>query len=181
MALRWGFKAEANWWSREMRSELGLRPADPLCPWTLAGYLGIPVMPLSAYAAEHPEAVGLFSSGAGQREFSAVTSAIGRRRFIIHNDAHDKKRQASNLAHEIAHALLMHPTHSVLNDQGNRNFIRDIEDEANWLGPALLISEEAALFIAGRMSVAEASDHYGASREVVQMRLNVCGARKRVA
>ena len=64
----------------------------------------------------------------------------GLRRTVIYNDAHDRKRQASDLAHEIAHALLHHPTHALLNAQGKRHYEREIEEEANWLGPALLIS-----------------------------------------
>ena len=106
----------------------------------------------------------------------------GRRLIIIHNDAHDRKRQASNLAHEIAHALLAHPTHLMLKQSGDRHYDKEIEDEASWLGPALLISEEAALHIVEtRMTMEQASHFYGATKEVIQMRLNVSGARRRVA
>jgi len=57
-----------------------------------------------------------------------------------------------------------------------------MEDEANWLGPALLISDEAALLIVKRQySLEQASDLYQASVEVVRFRLNVCGAFRRAA
>lgn len=164
-----------------MREELGLRPAAPLCPWKLAQYLHIPVFALSAYAGLHPQEVRYLMTGEGQKDFSAVTCMIGRKRLIIHNDAHDPKRQASNLAHEIAHALLDHPSHVAPTAQGARSFDKACEDEANWMGPALLISDEAALYIAANMSVDEASDYYKASKEVIQMRLNVTAAYKRVA
>ena len=36
----------------------------------------------------------------------------------------------------------------ILDDLGCRHFDKDLEEQANWLGPALLISEEAALHIA---------------------------------
>jgi Zn-dependent peptidase ImmA (M78 family) len=181
MGLRRGFKAEANWWARELRGELGLQPIDPLCPWRLCEYLDIPLIPLNRFAVTNPAQVAYLYSVVGQKEFSAVTLVHRRRRIVIYNDAHDRKRQASDLAHEIAHALLHHPTHALLSAQGNRHYEREIEEEANWLGPALLISDEAALRIAARMTIAEASEYYGATKEVVLMRVNVSGARKRVA
>ncbi len=180
MGLRRGFKSEANRWARELRGELGLRAADPLCPRKLSSFLDIPLTPLSAYSSSNPVDVAYLVSAAGQKEFSAVTYTEGVRRHIIYNDAHAPLRQNSDLAHEIAHALLQHPTHAVLTAQGKRHYEREIEEEANWLGPALLISEEAAL-LAARMSIDEASDYFAATRDVVQMRINVSGARKRVA
>ncbi len=54
--------------------------------------------------------------------------------------------------------------------------------ETNWLGPALLVSEEAAIHIAVQgMEINLASDRYGASPQLVRMRLNVTGATIRVA
>jgi len=181
MSLRRGFKAEANGWSRDLRGELGLRPIDPLCPRKLCQFLDIPLISLSQFAVTNPAQVAYLYSDKGQQEFSAVTLMRGRRRIVIYNDGHERKRQASDLAHEVAHALLHHPTHALLNAQGNRHYEREIEEEASWLGPALLISDEAAVHIVARMTIAAASDYYGASREVVQMRVNVSGARKRVA
>jgi Zn-dependent peptidase ImmA (M78 family) len=103
--------------------------------------------------------------------------------LIIHNDAHDRKRQAANIAHELAHALLIHPLQPLLNAQGERDqseSLKLIEEEASWLGPALLISEEAALNIARRgISIRDASERYGASEDVIRMRLNVTAAHKR--
>lgn len=180
MGLRRGFKTEANRWSRDLRGELGLRATDPLCPWKLCEFLDIPLTPLSHFQGRNPHDVAYLHSVAGQKEFSAVTLTSGLRRIVIYNDAHDRKRQASDLAHEIAHALLHHPTHALLNAQGKRHYEREIEEEANWLGPALLISEEAALQ-AARMTLDDASDYFRATRDVVLMRINVSGARKRVA
>lgn len=56
------------------------------------------------------------------------------------------------------------------------------EEEANWLGPALLISEEAALWIVRNgISKSEASAQYDVTEEVIQMRINLTAAIKRVA
>ena len=55
---------------------------------------------------------------------------------------------------------------------GKRAYDKEMEEEANWLGPALLISDEAAMHIAAMgLTIAKASDMYGASEPLVQMRL----------
>lgn len=181
MTLRRGFKVEANGWSRDLRRELGLPAEGPMCPRQLCDHLGLPLIELSKLEA-NPRYIAFFTGGPGRREFSAVTLQQGGKRWIVHNDGHDRGRQASNIAHEIAHALLRHPVPALLGEDGRRSHNPDHEEEANWLGPALLISDEAALFIVQtRMSVSNAAEFYGASRDVVQMRINVSGARKRVA
>ena len=114
--------------------------------------------------------------------FSALTVFRSYRRMIVHNDAHSKNRQASNISHELSHAILQHPPMEPFGDYGCRNFNKELEDEANWLGPALLISEEAALHIVKTgMTIPQAVNHYSVTKEVLSMRLNVTGARKRYA
>jgi Zn-dependent peptidase ImmA (M78 family) len=182
MALRRGFKAEANWYASSLRKELDIAPHLPLCPWQLAEHLGFPVFPLSAYIAVEPDAVAYLRSGKGQKDFSAVTLSAGQERFIVHNDAHDEKRQAADISHELAHGLLLHPPVAILDPSGRRNYDRAMEEEANWLGPALLVSDEAAMHIAALgLPISKASDMYGASEPLVRMRLNVTGAYQRVA
>jgi len=179
--FRRGFKTEVNGYAREFRADLGLSPHDSLCPWSLAEHLAIPVDPLSSYTSEIPEAVQYYASN-DSKSFSAITICDGYRRRIIHNDSHNRRRQASNIAHELSHGILGHMPMPVLDSNGCRHFNREQEDEANWLGPALLISEEAALHIAKLgMSIDDASDLYGATKDVITMRLNVTGAKKRVA
>lgn len=181
MALRHGFKAEANAWSRDLRNELGLSAQSPICTRRLCAYLELPLLELSKVEA-NPAHLAYFLSGDGRKTFSAVTLSVGGQRWIIHNDAHDGGRQAANIAHEIAHALLNHPIPTLFGEDGKHAHNEADEEEAKWLGPALLISDEAALFIVSSgMSVSQAATFYGTSREVVQMRINVCAARRRVA
>ncbi|EFO28607.1 putative toxin-antitoxin system, toxin component [Roseibium sp. TrichSKD4] len=76
-----------------------------------------------------------------------------------------------------------HPT-ALFDADGNRDFIRAIEDEAEWLGPALLVSEEAALFAyrqiqLGTETVQTLSDKWTISVDVINMRMNVVGAKRR--
>ncbi len=55
-----------------------------------------------------------------------------------------------------------------------------VEDHANWLGPAILISDEAALHILrSALSTETACAQYGVSAAVLRMRINASGARIR--
>lgn len=181
MGYRRGFKSEANATAREVRAELGLAALDPLDPLILAAHLEIPVLAISDLASDAPLAYHYFTvvdTGA----FSAVTVFDGARRTIVHNDAHATNRQASNLTHEMGHALLLHVPTAALDDRGCRLWNQNIEDEAQWLAGALLLTEDAALWIArGGISVSAAAQQFGISEQMVTYRLNVTGARKRIA
>jgi Zn-dependent peptidase ImmA (M78 family) len=182
MALRRGFKKEANDYSRDFRKELDLQPHSPLCPHKLASLLDIPIVSLSEVnrefqLGEHFHHV----TEVDQKCFSALTVFDRLRRLIVHNDSHHPKRQASNIAHELSHAILQHPPTQPFSDYGCRNFDKEIEDEANWLGPALLISEEAALYIVKKkIGIDQASELYGVTKDIIRMRINVTGAKKRM-
>jgi len=176
--LRRGFKTEANAHAATLRRELQLKAHEPLCPWRMAEHLAVRVIPLSEVEPYEPAGVR-YLLRRGKDLFSAVTIFVGRhgrKRLIFHNDGHAKTRQAANLAHELAHAILCHPP--------TAPFIADpiAEAEAHWLGPTLLVSEEAALHIAEQnLSPATAARIYGVSRSLLQMRLNVTGALTRIA
>jgi Zn-dependent peptidase ImmA (M78 family) len=181
MTLRRGFKTEANWYARQFRLELGLALHGPLCPWRLAEHLCVPVYKLSEFAERNPQAA-YFLNPEGLWEFSGATFISGRRRLIVINDGHSPKRQASDLSHELSHCILAHAPSLQSSITGPRQYDRTQEEEANYLGPALLISEEAALAIARRaITKTEASAEYSVTEEVIQMRLNLTGAFKRVA
>ncbi|MCJ2090965.1 ImmA/IrrE family metallo-endopeptidase [Methylobacterium sp. J-072] len=180
--LRRGFKSDANWHAIKAREELGLLPHAALCPRNLAIHLGYTVVELGSYIAHDASAVHYLQSAAGQKEFSAITIYCEVARLIIHNDAHHPHRQAANIAHELAHGLLIHKPSALQDRNGARLYNKEQEDEANWLGPALLISDEAALHIVETgQSHAEARRTYGVSDELLEMRLRVTAAHLRVA
>lgn len=180
MALRRGFKTEANSIARGMRSELGLPFSGALNPWKLAEHLAIPIITLSDMKDLAPKAVHHFSK-TDSSEFSAVTVFEGTRRIIVHNDSHTPGRQASDIAHELSHGILLHSPSPALNELGCRNWDENMEDEADWLSGALLISEEAALSIARKeMSIEEAAVFYGVSKKMINWRLRMTGAYNRV-
>ena len=174
--MRRGFKKEANEIAVGVRSELGLTSASPLDPWRLASYLEIPVLALSEFRRVAAGCTAHFSA-VEPDAFSAVTVFDGSRRLIVHNDMHATTRQASNLAHELAHGLLLHPPAPALDARGCRDWDDDIEQEANWLAGALLVSEAAALAIARKKtSLGVAANQYGVSLAMIRFRLNVTNA-----
>ncbi len=180
MGLRRGFKSEADQIAREIRSELGLAPAACLDPWHLARHLEIPIVGLSEVADTAPNAARQFGI-VDTAAFSAVTVFRGHVREIVHNDFHLPGRQASNVAHELSHGLLLHPPAPALNDLGLRDWDAALEEEANWLAGALLIPVEAAMFIARQgWSDELAAEKYKVSQRMVLFRMNVTAARRRV-
>ena len=65
---------------------------------------------------------------------------------------------------------------------GCRLWDQTVEDEATWLAGSLLLPVDAALAIArGGMSPSEAVAHSQVSEKMVRHRLNVTGAKLRVA
>ena len=178
MSLRRGFKAEANRYALDFRRGLNVPADGPLCPWRLAQSLGVPVENLSDVAKADLR-VAYFLGVRVSGKFGG-TFSLGEKRLIIINDGHTKKRQASDLSHELSHCILKHVPSDQIIKLGLRKYDATLEEEANWLGPALLISAEAALSIARRgLSLSEASDDYEVTEEIVQMRLNLTGASKR--
>ena len=180
MALRRGFKTEANDIAREVRAELGLRSAAPLDPFELATHLEIPVIGMSELSGDARSAVNYFSI-VDSSSFSAVTVFRGSLRVVIHNDTHSPGRQASNVCHETSHGLLLHSPTPAIDDRGCRDWDPQAEAEADWLCGALLVPDEAALNVVRRgLSISTAAQLYGVSNKMMKYRIGVTGARKRI-
>ena len=183
--LRWGFGTEANAWARDLRDEMNVARDAPLCPLELAEHLYVPVylgsqLPLDQRTRQ-------FLLGAvGRREVSAGVFYVGTTAVIVANDAFGPKRLASDIAHEIAHILLRHKPIGFSHKTGRHVYDQEAEDEAARLGPTLLVSEEAALLACelihgNETTLAELSDEWSVSTHVIQMRINLTGARQRRA
>ena len=178
--MKRGFKTEAKWIARQVRSELKICATDPLDPWMLADRLAIPLIRLSDIQDSAPGAFRYFTD-AGRSVFSAVTVFRGNRRLIVHNDSHSSARQASNVCHELAHGLLLHQPTPALDAQGCRHWNKEIEEEADWLSGVLLVPDEAAIAVVKNgISLDQAAPYYGVSVKMMNFRINVSGARKRV-
>jgi len=174
-----GFKTRANQLALEVRDGLGLEHASPICPWSLAEFLGIPIVSLRSLKQGAPAIAGHvdYLATRGSQFFSAITVFREHRRLIVHNDSHAPTRQRSNLAHELAHALLLHPPHPPFCENGKRVYDRVLENEAAWLGPVLLVPNEAARWAATcDLPESEAARHYGVSGDLMRFRLRMSGA-----
>lgn len=178
MGLRRGFKAEAEYYANQIRKELRLQPHSPLCPWKLAAHLEIPVYALSNYRHLANEEISLLLKLAANA-FSAVTLFFGVhncRRKIVFNDGNSRLRQTSDLAHELSHAILGHPSTKMFEDDPV------LDEEAKWMGPCLLVPKPAALWILRKkLTTDEITREYGVSPKLVQMRVQVSGAQIIVA
>lgn len=179
--LRRGFVSEANKWALDLRGELNLAPHDPMCPVRLAEHLGVPIIKLSGLPDCSERSLLLRK----QHDFSAAVCFDGSAAFILINDGHDPKRQISDIAHELAHVLLRHPPANPFHDNGIREFAPEHEAEAERLGPNLLLSNEAAvralrLTMSGQYSLSSLSDAWMITEQVIQMQINLSGAKHRV-
>ena len=181
MTFERGFKTEANAIALEVRPELGLKQQSPLCPWSLADHLHIPVLTLEVLANNNLDIAGHVDYLARREPqvFSAITIFDGVRRHIVHNHAHAPTRQRSDLAHELAHALLQHPPHPPFCTTGQRTYDSKLEAEAGWLGPVLLVPNEAARWaVANGMDEDSAGRHFGVSPGLINFRFRMSGARR---
>lgn len=180
--MKRGFKSECESIATAVRAEMGLAGHARLHSRDLAAHLDIPVHPLSAL-----DGNGVSAAIHYVTTNSAVLSAMTifpewprPRRVVIFNDGNSEARQNSDVAHELAHGLLMHePRAAIVN--GCRDYSKAHEDEAGWLSGCLLVPREAALAVArAGTPLAVAAEEYGVSMQMMTFRVNSTGARRQV-
>ena len=176
MGLPRGFKARADRIAVGIRHQMDLSDDAPMDLDALAVKLRLPIVPISTFADVCPADVAqLFEIDTGA--FSASLLQLDNCRIILVNDGHSSGRINSNIAHEIAHALLAHPPQPFDHIEGRR-FDKEIEDEADCLAGHILIPNEAARQIVRSGCDADtACDQYGVSQTMLEYRLNTSGAR----
>jgi Zn-dependent peptidase ImmA (M78 family) len=175
-----GFKKCAREIAAEIRGELCLGVLDPLDPWKLADHLIIPVWALSDYPpAVRAAVVQLRDRDTGS--FSGMLVFDGSRRVIIHNDGHTIARQRANIAHELAHALLLHQPHTLIEGEGPQ-FDAEQEEEARWLSGVLLVTDDYCVVCTRKqIPIPEAAERIGVSPQLMQWRVNMSGAKRRAS
>ena len=169
--LRRGFKAEAERISLRIRYKLGIPPQGRLDPDVVCRTYDIRLFKMSELDCD----TSIFR-GAANDKFSAMTVCAGLSRAIVHNDTHHPFRQRSNIFHELAHCFLGHQGCTILNDNGTRSYNSPFETEASYLGGALLLPKDAALYILRNGLKSEAQPMYGISKPMLEYRLRVSGA-----
>lgn len=180
MSVPRGFKAKADRIAVGVRLQVGLGPEAPIDLPILATHLNLTLVPVTDF----DEALPLHISQLVKTDiqaFSALLLPVGKgKRIILYNDRHSQARLNSSIAHEISHALLMHPPTLLFNHTGCRTFDRNIEDEANCLAGYILIPNKAAWnIVKSGMTPLAARERYGVSHDMLEFRLNASGARIR--
>ena len=176
MALRRGFKSEAERIAKRVRSELGMGVAQSVAPEELAQLLNIEVRAGDELIPrERFDELENLQRGA----FSACTlRPTADRVVVVYNPLSAKSRRSSDLAHELAHILLDHEL-SRIERLGDVTFLScDAiqEEEAAWLSGCLLLPRPLLLEEVRRGSSArEIAKKCGVSEDMAQYRLNVTG------
>ena len=180
--MKRGFKSNAEDIAMEIRAELNLDTNDGLDVLKLAEYLAIPIFTITQITRLVPRnSFAHYFSAVDTDSFSAVTVFHGYKRFIVHNENHHPNRQASNLAHEISHSLLEHSPTPIAGRDGRRYWNGEVEEEANWLGAALLVPRAGALkMVKANRTLAQIAVHFGVSESLCQWRIRQSGIDKQV-
>jgi hypothetical protein len=176
MALRRGFKSEAERIARRVRVDLGLSAAEPVAPELIAELLGIEVragdelLPRERFQELEDIQPDAFSACTLRPSLDRVV--------VVHNPLSPKTRQKSDVAHELAHMLLDHEL-SRVQRLGDITFLSCDpvqEEEAAWLSGCLLLPRALLLADVSRGAGAEEiARKHGVSERMAQYRLDVTG------
>lgn len=174
MTFTRGFKASCERLVGDVRTEMAVAEEHPIDMHALANHLEIPVYPLSDIVSISLDPLRDALLAEIYKSVSAFTVFEGARRTIVYNDEHQFPRHRSNMAHELAHALLLHPP-----ENSGLGVTQEAlhEREAAWLSGVLMLTANQAKTIATRrMSQRQAEDVFQLSAEMLRFRLNVTGA-----
>ena len=176
MALRRGFKSEAERTARRVQAELGMSSSQSVTPESLAELLGIEIRAGDELIPRH-RFVELEEIQSGS--FSACTFRPSPDRVVVvYNPLSAKSRRRSDLAHELAHTLLNHEL-SRVEKIGDVTFLSCDpiqEEEAGWLSGCLLLPRTFLLAEVRRGAGAkEIAKKAGVSERMAQYRLGVTG------
>jgi hypothetical protein len=172
-----GFKSDCERIAADVRRELSTPDEGPINLHALAEYLDIPLRPLDELVSAASMPLDTVLLEITYRSVSAVTVFEGKRRSVVYNERHSPGRHRSNLAHEFAHALLLHPPEG---STGLPALERINEAEAAWLGGVLLLTgDQAARIARAKVPTQLALEQYEISRDMLVYRLRTTGALKR--
>lgn len=171
-------KAELARHALELRAELGLDARTAFDPYQLAERYGIDVYQLSvldcAPAAAHftvPRSAALFGA----------LILLGTGAVIVENDAQDRLRRRSTMAHEMAYWVREHPFACPLMaaERGCGIADRELETEASEVAGHLLIPTAGAVRLAHRRTTdQDVAELFDVSVKMARWRMDSSGARR---
>jgi len=182
--MRRGFKAEAERKAASARADMGLAATDKLCPWQYAEYLGVLVYEASELDLEPEHASQLLVRDPDS--WSGMTLLDEGVHVVVLNSTHLAPRRASTLMHELAHIILEHaPAEVDVSPSGLvllSDYSTEQEDEADWLGAALLLPEPALILLRSQgYSIEAIAQKFGVSDQICHWRCRMTGVEKRMA
>lgn len=173
-----GFKNWCETVSLQRRRLLGLQPTDPLDPRKLAQSMKVAIHTSAEVPDLDPETRQAIK--ADSDSWSAFTMSDGARSVIVLHEEHRGGRVSSDLMHELAHILIGHsPGQLEISPNGAlmlHMYGKQQEDEATWLGGALLLPRVLLMSIRHqRLSDAVACTKFAVSQEMLNYRMRVTG------
>lgn len=182
MALRRGFKAEAERVAKDIWSAMSLTPNDGMDAVKLAEHVGCVVRP-----ADDLVDIGRLRKLHRIQDdafFACTFKLPGNRYAIVFNPLMSDRRRNSDVAHEVAHIVLRH-TFSRLERLGDVAFLscdKQQEDEAAWLSGCLLLPRFALLNdLRRRRKPNTIAANRMLSEKMVEYRIGVTGVEKQLA
>jgi len=182
LALRRGFKAEAERIATDVWTAMDLEPSDALDAVALAQHVGC-----SVHAADELVSIDRLRElyDIQSNAFFACTIPLPNgSSAVVYNPLMPDSRRNSDVSHEVAHILLDHSL-SRLERIGNVSFLscdKAQEDEASWLSGCLLLPRPALVHdLKKRRSHATIAEQRVLSIEMVEYRIRVTGAARQLA
>lgn len=179
MALRRGFKSEAERIADRIRRDAQLSTGVPVTPEILDTHLGVEIIagddlvPQTRFEELRALQVDAFSA--------CTLSPSEGRLVVVYNPLSKPGRRNSDVAHELAHILLGHEF-SRIETVGNVTFRScdpQQEEEAAWLAGCLLLPRGLLLQEVLRQKSAQAiAKEYQVSQDMAEFRIRVTGVRK---
>ena len=183
--LRRDYKSQCERRSAELRKSLGLTAACPLpasdlakrlgaTVWSAADIEGVSESDFRELTVEQPDS------------WSAFTICRGDNHLIVFNSAQSIPRINSVVMHELSHIILGHElTPAEITADGHlvpSNFDQNQEDEADWLGGALLLPRPALVQIRkNHLTDSEATETYLVSSQMLTWRFRMTGVDYQIA
>jgi hypothetical protein len=184
-ALERGFKAWAERTALTFRKELGLSADDPLPLDRLAEYLGVILWTPHNVPGMTKEILDQLLEH-DPWGWSGTSLQIDGRGIVIYNPKHSSGRQASDIAHELAHFILDHQPATIvlsadLDNVGMRSFNQKQEDEANCLAWTLLLPREGLIRAKiRRRTVEQIAAQFRVTKSLATYRINSTGVGKQL-
>ncbi|WP_240500050.1 ImmA/IrrE family metallo-endopeptidase [Sphingomonas montana] len=155
-----------------------------LCPWEFADTLSAMVFGADELDLELEHATQLLRTDPDS--WSGMTLLEEGTHVVVLNSTHPRTRQTATLMHELAHITLEHiPAEVTVSPSGLlllSDYSPEQEDEADWLGAALLLPEQALLRDRScGLSVSSIAAEFGVSEALCHWRCRMTGVEKRVA